>query len=186
MEPLVKEMSVSHEQLQISNLKENARRYHQLIQALATAIYICDKEGYIKFYNKAAIDLWGRTPEIGKDLWCGSWKIFTPDGVPMSFDDCPMAKALREGRPVRGEDILIERPDGVRLHVMPYPDPIFDSSGNIVEAVNVLVDITELKKKEEELRKNKLLLKQIVSRLEAQVDAGAADMNETNALTGLL
>ena len=45
-----------------------------------SAIYSCNMEGYITNYNAAAVELWGREPEIGKDLWCGSWKIYTTDG----------------------------------------------------------------------------------------------------------
>ena len=76
------------------------------------------------------MDLWGREPEIGKDLWCGSWKIYEPDGItPLPLDSCPMAIALKEGRSVRGKEIMVERPDGQRRNIMPYPDPIFDSSG---------------------------------------------------------
>jgi signal transduction histidine kinase len=132
---------------------EKEKRQSQILESLAAAVYTCDGNGYIKFYNKAAADLWGREPEIGKDLWCGSWKIYEPDGVtPLPLDTCPMAITLKEGRSVRGKEIVVERPDGQRRNVMPYPDPIFDSSGTVIEAVNMLVDITDLKQKEIALR----------------------------------
>ena len=65
---------------------------HQLLQALPAAIYTCDIDGYIQLYNKAAAELWGREPVIGKDKWCGSWKIYNMDGSPLNLDECPMAK----------------------------------------------------------------------------------------------
>ncbi len=170
----------STEEIQGEILKEKVRRQSQLIQTLPAAIYTCDSRGYIKFYNKAAVELWGRAPEIGKDLWCGSWKIFKPDGAPLSFDECPMAKALKEGRSIRGQEILIERPDGVRRNIMPHPDPIFDSSGNVVEAVNMLVDITELKKKENELRERESQLKRIAEDLEKRVAERTKDLKAAN------
>ena len=146
--------TLQNEQL-IASFKEKERIQSQIIQSLAAAIYTCDEKGYIKFYNKAAADLWGREPVIGKDLWCGSWKIFEPDGItPLPLDSCPMAVALKEGRSIRGKEIIVERPDGQRRNVMPHPDPIFDSSGNVVEAVNMLVDITHLKEKENALRES--------------------------------
>src|SRR6185369_11807864 len=77
-------------------------------------------------FNEAAVALWGRRPEVRKDLWCGSYRIFRPDGTPLPVDQCPMAVTLKEGRAVRGEEIIIERPDGTRRHVLPYPDPIRD------------------------------------------------------------
>ena len=125
----------------------------QILESLAAAVYKCDSDGYVTFYNKAAAELWGREPELGKDLWCGSWKIFQPDGVtPMPLNTCPMAIALKEGRAVRGMEIIIQRPDGEKINVMPYPDPVLNASGQVVEAINMLVDITDLKKKENELR----------------------------------
>ena len=60
-----------------------------------------------------------------------------------------MAVALREDRPVRGVEVIAERPDGTRLHLLPYPTPLHDSSGALIGAVNVLVDITERKQAEE-------------------------------------
>lgn len=123
-------------------LKECVKRHVAAAQPDSPAIYICDSDGYIKFYNKAAVALWGRKPEIGKDLWCGSWKIFTPDGMPTSFEECPMAKSMKLGLSIRDEEIMIERPDGQRLNLMPHPDPIFDSDGRVVGAINILVDIT--------------------------------------------
>ena len=49
-------------------------RYRELIHALPAAVYTTDRQGRITLYNQAAITLWGREPEVGKDLWCGSWK----------------------------------------------------------------------------------------------------------------
>src|SRR5437868_4331212 len=63
--------------------------YFQLVENLPAAIYTCDEDGYIKFYNKAAAILWGREPELGTDLWCGSWKIYHLDGSFMPLDECP-------------------------------------------------------------------------------------------------
>jgi len=135
-------------------LEESEARYRQLIYALPSAIYTCDKNGYITMYNEAAADLWGREPEIGKDLWCGSWKIFEPDGTtPLPLDCCPMAIALKEGRVIKGRPVVIQRPDGVKRYVEPYPEPLFDKERNIVGAVNMLVDVTEQKAAGEERAK---------------------------------
>lgn len=135
-------------------------RYRQLVYALPAAVYTCDPEGYVKIYNKAAVDLWGREPEIGRDLWCGSWKIYKPDGSPLPLDQCPMAIALKEARPVHGAEIIVERPDGEKRVVLPHPRPIFDEAGNVVEAVNMLVDITDHKERQQ---KEKAKLERLVS-----------------------
>jgi two-component system, chemotaxis family, CheB/CheR fusion protein len=154
------------EQFPTSSAKEESRCTNTL-EALAAAVYTCDYNGYITFYNKAAAELWGREPEIGKDLWCGSWKIFEPDGnTPLQLDKCPMAVALKEGRSVRGEEIIVERPDGTRRNIMPYPDPIFNKAGQVIEAINMLVDITDLKQKENALRDSEEKYKQLATDLQ--------------------
>ena len=122
--------------------EEWARR---LLLTLPAAVYTTDAQGRITHYNDRAAELWGRRPVIGKDLWCGSWRIFHPDGSPMPHDACPMAVALRERRPVHGEEIIVERPGGARAHVLPAPQPLFDAAGELIGAVNVLVDVTPQK-----------------------------------------
>jgi PAS domain S-box-containing protein len=115
-----------------------------LLELLPAAVYMTDAAGRITFYNEAAADLWGCRPELGTSRWCGSWRLYWPDGRPMAHDQCPMAVALREGRPVRGEEAIAERPDGTRVPFRPYPTPIKDTSGRIVGAINLLVDISDL------------------------------------------
>jgi PAS domain S-box-containing protein len=148
----------------IQDLHAGERRYSHLIESLPAAVYTTDAQGRIALYNEAAVALWGRRPEIGKDLWCGSYRIFRPDGTPLPLEDCPMAVTLKTGRPIRGEEIIIERPDGVRRNVLPYPDPIKDASGKIVGAVNMLLDITENKRTEEVSRR-------LAAIVESSVDA---------------
>src|SRR5688572_4588182 len=105
---------------------ESEQRYRQLVKGLPAAVYICDAKGVITLYNDAAVALWGRVPVLGKDLWCGSWKIYRADGTVLPLDQCPMALSISEGRSVQGYEIIIERPDGVRRNVLPHPQPIFD------------------------------------------------------------
>lgn len=119
------------------------KEIHGVLNDMPVAVYTCDARGYITSFNRAAADLWGREPKIGKDLWCGSWKIFDISGEPMPLDSCPMALALKSGTAIIGTEIIVERPDGSRSHVRPHPVPQFDSSGKVVGAVNTLIDFTE-------------------------------------------
>src|ERR671922_200692 len=112
----------------------------RLLEALPVAVYTTDAEGRITFYNQAAAEFWGYRPTLG-GLWCGSWKLYWPDGRPLPHDECPMAIALKEGREVRGMTAIAERPDGTRVHFMPYPTPIRDANGRVIGGVNMLVDI---------------------------------------------
>ncbi len=140
-----------------------------IINLLPAAVYTCDVEGRIIAFNEAAATLWGRRPEIGKDLWCGSWKIFRTDGTPLLLDACPMAVCLREKRPVLGEEIIIERPDGRRLNIYPHPSPIYGPDGKMVAAVNMLVDVTDIKIKERKLKESETKYRLLAESLEAKV-----------------
>src|SRR3979411_347992 len=64
------------------------RRLHDLLGVLPAAIYATDAAGRIIFYNQAAAELWGLRPELGKSEWCGSWRLYWPDGSPMPHDQC--------------------------------------------------------------------------------------------------
>ena len=117
-----------------------------ILQDSPVAIYTCDADGHITFFNNAAAKLWGRVPVIGQDLWCGSWKTFYPDGTPMPLDICPMALTLQLGEFFDGEEITIQRPDQNFRSVLVYPKPLFDSDNVLVGAHNTMVDITDKKK----------------------------------------
>jgi signal transduction histidine kinase len=122
-----------------------------MLDALGVAAYTTDAEGRLTFYNQAAVAFWGRRPELG-ELWCGSYKLFHPDGTPMPHEACPMAIALREGRELRGVEAIAERPDGSRVAFTPYPTVLRDPDGTIVGAVNMLVDVTDRARVEDSLR----------------------------------
>jgi PAS domain S-box-containing protein len=126
-------------------------KFDDFLDALGVAVYTTDAEGGITYFNEAAATLWGRLPELG-EAWCGSWRLYWTDGRPMAHDECPMAVALKEDRPIRGQEAELERPDGTRGVFVAYPTPLHDDGGRMVGAVNVLVDVTERRKAEEALR----------------------------------
>jgi PAS domain S-box-containing protein len=130
-------------------LRESERQFREMIDALPVAIYTTDAEGRLTHYNRAAVEFSGRTPELGTDHWCVSWKLYHADGTPLPHDKCPMAIALKEGRAVRGVEAIAERPDGKRIWFMPFPTPLRDAEGKIVGGINMLLDITERKRAEQ-------------------------------------
>jgi PAS domain S-box-containing protein len=120
--------------------------FRAILDALPAAVYTTDAAGQITYFNEAAAALWGRRPELGSSEWCGSWKLYWPDGRPLPHDQCPMAIALKEGRSIRGVEAIAERPDGSRVPFMPFPTPLYDASGGLIGAVNMLVDVSDRKR----------------------------------------
>ncbi|MCF6407337.1 PAS domain S-box protein [Chitinophaga filiformis] len=162
-------------------LEKSEARYRELVQRLQAPLYTTDADGRIQLYNQAAADLWGREPEVGKTLWCGSYKIMNTDGSPLPLDSCPMAVCLKEQRPVYGEQILVIRPDGAVRHVAPHPQPIFDSAGKITGAINLLLDITDIKRAENALRESEARYRTLNASLEEMVAAKTMDLQEKTA-----
>jgi PAS domain S-box-containing protein len=134
---------------ELAALRESEHRFREAIDALPVAIYTTDAQGRLTHFNAAAIEFSGRRPELGTDRWCVSRKLYRTDGTPMPMDECPMAVALTEGRPMDGAEAIAERPDGTRIWFAAYPRPLHDAQGNVVGGVNLLVDLTERKRAEE-------------------------------------
>lgn len=172
-------IDVTEQVLSRKKIEESKKSYRELIENLPVATYSCDADGRIMIYNKAAAALWGREPEIGKDLWFGSWKVYTLDGNPIPLKSCPMAVVLKEGKAVIGEEIIIERSNGDKINVLPYPVPIFDSSGRISGAINMLMDITKIKNAELALKESEKKYRQIVE----TAQEGMWLIDETNKTT---
>ena len=137
-------------------IEKSGEHFRNLVKELPAAVYSCDAQGFITYYNNAAAKLWGRKPEIGKELWCGSIKMYKPDGTPLPIEKCPMAITLKEGQKFFRVEIIIERPDGTRSNVLVNPQPEYNLNGEITGAVNMIIDITEqvnVKKRIEESEK---------------------------------
>ena len=64
-----------------------------------------------------------------------------------------MAIALKEARPIRGYEAIAERPDGVRIPFIPFPTPLHNSSGAMIGAVNMLIDISDRKRSEHDAQR---------------------------------
>lgn len=118
-------------------------QFKLMIEGSPVANYMCDGSGMITYYNKAASDLWGRSPKIGKECWCGSWKVYFLDGSPMPLEESPMAQIFKDGQPQKKTVLKIERPDNTFRTLIVFPKPWFDGDGKLVGAHNTLVDITD-------------------------------------------
>ena len=157
----------------------------QVFDHSPVAIFSTDAAGWIQHANKAAAVLWGGAPVIGEARWCGASRLYYPDGRPMSLDDCALAKALKTGEATQGLEGILERPDGTRATCLAYPTLLRDATGEVVGAVNMLVDISDRKQAEE---RQKILIDELnhrvkntlasVQSLAAQSLRGAAPAHE--------
>jgi PAS domain S-box-containing protein len=131
-----------------TKLRESERASRELLGALPAAIYVTDAAGRVTYCNEAAINLWGAIPKLGEDKWSSFSRFYHANGTPMALEDCPTDIALTQGRAVWGCEAILERTDGSRTPIIPYPKPLRDGNGSIVGTVNMTIDISEHKKTE--------------------------------------
>ncbi|SIO60735.1 PAS domain S-box-containing protein [Singulisphaera sp. GP187] len=134
-------------------LRASEAKYRRLVEFSPVAMCACDSEGVITFYNDRAADIWGWSPRVGDRVhrFCGASKLSWPDGTPLLHDQTPMAQALRDGTPSRNRELVMEQPGGRRIHVLVNVDVVRDAGGRIVGAINVFLDVTDLKQAQLEL-----------------------------------
>lgn len=161
--------------------------FQRLLDKLPAGAYMCDADGLITYFNRRAVEVWGREPKLNspEDRFCGSFKLFATDGSPIPHDQCWMALALRNSTEYNGYEIIIERPDGRRLTALAYASPLYDATGKMMGAVNVLADISERKQAEEErerllleLNRERTQLKELTETLEERVLKRTAQVHD--------
>src|SRR5450631_3278356 len=77
-------------------LRESEERFRTLFELCPAAVYSCDSSGVIQNFNRHAAMMWGREPMLGDtdERFCGSFKLFRPDGSFMPHDQNPMAEVI--------------------------------------------------------------------------------------------
>src|SRR5260221_5856207 len=179
-------------------LRENEKRYRTLFDLAPVAVYSCDPSGVIRDYNNRAAELWGRKPKQGDtdERFCGSFKLYRPDGSFMPHEQCPMGDVLTGKLPgTHDAEVHIERPDGSRIIVIVNIAPLKDDRGEITGAINCFYDVTARKKADEvlhesvteriraekALRENEVQLGLASERLESVVQTPTAALRHLSA-----
>jgi two-component sensor histidine kinase/PAS domain-containing protein len=152
-----------------------------LFDQLPVAVYICEPNGLIVYFNDQAAQLWGRSPKLNDpdDRFCGSHRMFGVDGRPLLHAECPMAEVVRTGISVKDQEILIERADGSRGVALVNINAFKDASGKILGAVNCFQDITERKRSAEQVailgREAEHRVKNILATVQATINLSQSD-----------
>ena len=143
----------------------------EYVEFLPIAVYACDAQGRVCWFNNRAAALWGRAPRIGDDseLFCGSFQLYSLTGEPINRSETPMAHVLRTGEPVHDREALAVRPDGSRIVAMVHIDPIMSESGALLGAINCFHETTELHRIKTEAAEHGALFRQVLDALPAAV-----------------
>ena len=132
-----------------------------LLESTGQGIYGIDLQGRCSFINRATCEMIGYRPEeaLGRNMHelVHHHKL---DGSPYPVDECPVYRAFKKGQGCRVDTEVIWGRDGTPIPVEYSSFPILEGA-KITGAVVTVVDITERKRAEEELRANEQLFRSI-------------------------
>lgn len=163
---------------------ESEHRYRTLFDLAPVAVYSCDASGVIRDYNSRAAELWGRKPEAGDtdERFCGSFKMYRPDGSYMPHEQCPMGDVLTGKVPgIHDGEVHIQRPDGARVIVIVNIAPLKNDRGEVIGAINCFYDVTERRKAEEIQQHADQVMRRAYEELESVVQKRTAALRHLSA-----
>jgi PAS domain-containing protein len=103
------------------------------MSALSTPAFLVDEGGLLVFYNEAAGMLLGKRFEelgtVGPQEWGSLFGPFDEAGEPIPYDDLPLVRAVRAGRPAHAE-MTVRSTDGTQHDVEVSAFPIQTAHGS--------------------------------------------------------
>jgi PAS domain S-box-containing protein len=141
-------------------LERSEARFRGLIDNLHVGVVVQGPKSEILLFNARALELLGLSEDElrGRTSFDPSWEVVREDGAPYLPEERPVAMVLTTRAPIRGVVMGIKRPrtnDQVWLLVNALPE--HNSSGEVVQVVATLDDITERKQLEDEMRQTQKL-----------------------------
>ena len=143
-------------------LRESEERFRTLFASAPMGVFACDRNAVIEHCNQRAVEMWGREPECGVERYCGSVKLWQPDGTLLPHEKSPMVEVLRTGQPALNVEISIQRPDGSLLPALVNIAALKNAEGEITGAITSFMDITERKQAEDMLRRSEAMFTALV------------------------
>jgi PAS domain S-box-containing protein len=145
-------------------LRKSREHLTRVVETIVEGIYIVDAGGHIVFANKAAEKMFGITKDelYSRSYDDAKWDVRKADGSKLYKKDFPFSIVKSTKKPVFGIELLTTHPDGTKLIVSINAAPMFDNGGAFDGMVATQQDITDKKRKEQELkaahRENEALL----------------------------
>jgi signal transduction histidine kinase len=141
--------AVLYTELKASNaeLAQTNRKLQAVVGTIPTGVAILDAPaGRVISANVVAERLWGHRaqPNVTLEDMPAAYGLFRLNGDPYFWRNTPMARSLREGETVLGEDMLLRRADGQESTVIVSSAPLHDSTGRVEGAVVVFQDTSGL------------------------------------------
>jgi len=145
----LKEMAEHKERLlAIERLRESEKKYRELYDFLPIPVYEMDLQANVTSANRAIYETFGVTAADIKE-GVNAWQLLSPGNIDKSGKNI---QRLLQGEKIEGTECTLNKSDG-----SPFPAIIISSlicrDGKPVGLRAAVIDITELKQTEEELRR---------------------------------
>lgn len=134
-------------------LEENRNQLKLILDSTAEAIYGVDLNGNCTFCNLSCLKLLGYNSKedlLGKNMH-NLIHHSSPDGVIISEEECKVFNAIKKGKALEANDEVFWRADGTYFDVAYHSHPQV-RNGEVIGGVITFMDITDRKKKEDEIR----------------------------------
>ncbi len=157
-------------------LRASEERYRVLIQKVQTAIILHDNQGRILDSNILAQKLLRLSKDqlLGKELIDPAWQFQREDGSILPVSEYPVSHVLSTLKPLRNYTCGISSPEmDFITWVLVNAEPEYDITGKLTQVIVSFVDITERKRTEEELRRYR-------EHLEELVETRTKELSESN------
>ena len=136
-------------------LEEERNLLNRIIDTTPVGIMVRDADGDVTRANSGVTDILGITAEEVANHSVPDLPFFDEEGEPMSAEEHPYSVALATGEPVPDQVCQIERPDGERRWLSMNAIPLTNDEGEVERVVTTGDDITELKERERQLRRER-------------------------------
>jgi PAS domain S-box-containing protein len=147
-------------------LTETENQFRSVVQTAGSAIFVLSSKYRILEWNEQAEHLYGfsRQEVLNKNYL----ELFVPEEIRDSVTD-DMKKVL-SGRTARNFENLIRIRDGSKRILLWNASPLFDAAAQSVGIIAVGQDITDRKRMEDELRRHRKELEQMVKERTANLE----------------
>ena len=133
-----------------------------LLENMEAGVVACNAEGKLTLFNRTAHQWHGLNPlNIPQKDWANYYGLYLEDGVtPMDESTVPLVRAL-QGEAIHKAGMVIAAKDKPKRHIVANCSVVRSQDGKLVGAVGVMLDVTEAKKAESELRQKYEMLERV-------------------------
>ncbi|MGD8530917.1 MAG: PAS domain S-box protein [Syntrophobacterales bacterium] len=125
--------------------QKSKKEYQTLFEEVPCQISVQDRDFRITQVNRVFEDRFGDCQ--------GEYCYRAYKGREEKCPVCPVERTFQDGQPHYSEEVVV-RKDGTLAYVLAFTSPIFDEEGEVVAAMEMATDITQVRVLEQELKRS--------------------------------